>query len=140
MINAEVIHQKRMRILHCVNDKFEELIKLPKRLPQILAFHKELREVLIENMKSDTERFGRGCSLMCQEHKDKLQKGRKNNRLERARRFKPILEIFREKKLHPKQIFMHCDSDYNTIRAIFAGKSVPNWQLLTKLEEIIKKF
>ena len=136
-MTPEQIHVKRMNILHFVNDRFEYIINLPRRLPATIQLHKDLKKVLIENLKSPRESYRKGLPFMTNEHKSKIQEGRKTNRKIRQKRFDKVFEEINRLNITTKEIYMKTNKSYMAVIAAMSGKSLPNNEFLLELESIV---
>ena len=136
-MTTEEIHIRRMKILHFVNDKFEEIIKLPKRIKPIRAMYKELKKVLFDNMKLPKERYGKGLPFMTEAHKNILKKGRIEKREKRKEEMYQVLDMMKIYGINAKDIYMHSNRSYLVIKAAVDQKVVPRTILLKELKDIV---
>lgn len=135
-MTPEQIHVKRMNILHFVNDRFEDIINLPRRLPATIQLHKDLKKVLIDNLKSPNESYRKGLPFMTNDHKTKIQDGRKTNRKIRQKRFDKVFEEIKRLNITAKDIYLKTNKSYMTVVAALTGKALPNNEFLFQLESI----
>ena len=135
----DYLEEKKSIIIDFINERFDSIMKMERRLPHIRALHNDIRKVLFDTMLNKGEEIRRGIDRLRGPHKEIL----KNARIAHSNRRNLLGDKLRADIKHynikPREITKHVSLHYSTLLNFYAARNVPSWQLLRELAEAIEK-